>query len=110
MQVLLLAVCLAAPVPKEAFKPQGLTHGVYELMWSGRPYQATLNGNGEFSEFLPNTPQLWVGSWSWEPETRTLAVNETYNGGESWCRWSVVLDKGLNGKTNCGISVGLKRR
>ena len=105
MPLLALVLCLLAPVPKEAHKAPELAHGVYTLMWAGLPYQATLNGNGEFSEFLPDSPQLWVGVWDWDPVLRTLSVSETYDGGTSWCRWIVVLDGNLAGKTNGGTPV-----
>lgn len=107
MTLLLLALALAAPVPKETKDPPNVTHGVYTLMWGGQPYQATLNGNGEFSEFL-GEGSLWVGTWEWNPVTRAFSVCETYNGGVSWYQWTATLDRNLGGTTGQGTKISLK--
>ena len=109
MNLLLLALSLAAPVPKEVVnpKPPQVVSGVITLMWGTSPYRATLNGNGEFSEFLGGHDRLWVGVWSWDSGTRTLTVAETPDGGCYWLRWTVVLDRELRGKTDGGTRVHL---
>jgi hypothetical protein len=112
MHLLLLALALAAPVPKDVHKPQKPpepTAGVWTLVWSGMPYTATLsNANGEFSEFLGEQDRLWVGTWNWDAATRTLSVGETCDGGDYWLRWSAVLDGDLRGKTDGGTTIHLK--
>ena len=108
MHFLALALCLAAPIPREARLPPEPTTGVYTILWSGQPYRATFNGNGEFSEFVPDSTQFWVGVWSWDSTSRTLAVRETHNGGDSWFEWSVVLDRDLCGRTDGGTRVSLR--
>ena len=103
MQVLLAALSLAAPVPKEAKAPPGLAHGVYTIQWAGRPYQSTLSGNGDFSEFCEDGP-LWLGRWEWDAETRILTVSESTNG-EWFFKWTIVLDDKLAGTTGGGTRV-----
>jgi len=104
MGVLLLAMALAAPVPKESHRPPELTHGVWTIQWNNSPYTATLSSNGEFSEFLTAEGALWVGTWTWDAEKRRFSVAETV-GGQWFYRWTVTLDGNLAGTTCGGVKL-----
>ena len=114
--MLLLASCLSgapvalsSPVPKEVRNLPNVDAGEWSIQWGGSTYQAILSSGGAFQESLGPTDHLWVGTWAWDVATRKFTVTETHDGGVYWCRWSVVLDCELKGRTEGGISVSLKR-
>jgi len=103
MYLIALALCLTAPVPREAKEAPDLTPGRYTIMWAGSPYTATLSYNGVFEEVAGNG-QPWHGQWEWDKETRILRIKETQNG--NWfCEWSTTLDLKMCGKTGMGIVI-----
>jgi hypothetical protein len=108
--LLALSLSLGAPVPKEVKNPPPaeITVGIYTIIYAGTDWTATLSPNGEFSEFVADSKNVWDGDWGWNSSTRTLSIGETPGEEFGWCRWSVVLDAKLTGKNNFGSTIEIK--
>jgi len=107
MEILLLALALSAPVPKDRPPALPVAPGHYSLQWCTTPYAAEFDADGGFRERCRGGVQ-WVGLWQWDPATRTLSISETNTCGASWLHWQAVLDSDLKGRTNGGVPVQLK--
>jgi len=108
MNLLVLMLALSAPVPSEVAKPKPATlaAGIYTLKLGTVDYTAVFEPNGTFGERCTDGCD-WVGYWSYDDETRTLTVAETYNG-IYWCRWGVQFGKELSGVNSMGIAFALR--
>lgn len=104
MTLLLLALALAAPVPKEAKAPP--FPGEYAVSWGGEELRASFDRDNLFEE--TNDSVTLRGVYLWEGDLRRLTVYESSES-HHWC-WSVVLDAEFAGTTDTGVAVKLIRR
>ncbi len=103
------ALCAApAPLPKREKPPCHVSAGDYLLRWDETDWHVAFLPDGSYRGRVDD--RVWLGTWSYDQQTRTLSVSEGPGDGYLFS-WSVALDGSLAGRCSWGTTrITLSRR
>lgn len=91
LMLFVAAQALAAPAPFQRSRVESVPPRHCVMRWYGARYPATFAPGGGYRATGANV--AWVGSWSYEPATRTLVIVERVEGGQAWSTYVIVVPR-----------------